>query len=60
LPGSLFTQLSRIGILGSPDAGSWIKPRNTPGITYPDALHSPVPVELVTPVDRYTWLWMFS
>src|SRR5215203_2629126 len=26
----LFTRVRRIGILGSSDPGSWIKPRNTP------------------------------
>jgi hypothetical protein len=54
----LFTQVRGIRILGSSDAGSWIRPRNTPGITSPDALHCPVPLELVTAVDRYARSWV--
>jgi hypothetical protein len=58
IPWLLFTQPRRIGILGSSLAESWIRPRNTPGITSPDAPHSPVPLDLVTPVDSYAGLCM--
>src|SRR5215208_7371794 len=55
----LFTLVRGIGILGSSLAGSWIKPRNTPGSPSPDTPHSPGPLELVTPMDRYAGLWMY-
>jgi hypothetical protein len=47
-----------IRILGSSFAGSWIRPRNTPGITAQKDPDSPVPLELVTPMDRYARWWM--
>jgi hypothetical protein len=47
-----------IGILRSSLAGSCIKPRYTPEITSPDAPYCPVPLELVTAMDRYAGLWI--
>jgi hypothetical protein len=45
-----------IGILGSSDAGSWIRSRNTPEITLSHTPLRRAPAELVTAVDRYARL----
>jgi hypothetical protein len=57
---ALFSGVRGIGILGSSNAESWIKPRNTLGIISPGAPHCPAPLGPVTPMDRYARLWMLS
>src|SRR5215217_8800093 len=55
----LFIQLRGIGILGSSHAGSCITPPRYPRNLPPSgAPHGPVPLELVTPMDRYARWWM--
>src|SRR5215203_2587396 len=50
---ALFTGVRGIGILGSSLAGSWIKPRNTPGSRPRGARCAPPRYPLVTRMDRY-------
>src|ERR671912_2292053 len=54
----LFTRERGIGILGSSYPRSCIPHPDTPRIAPPDAPHSPAPLELVTPMDRYARLRM--
>ena len=55
----LFTLVRGIRILRSSYPRSCIASPRTPENTRPGTLHSPVPIPLVTPMDRYARSWMF-
>src|SRR5215213_1971735 len=59
-PLALFTKVRGIGILGSSYPECCISAPNAPEISLSRAPLRPGPLELVTPMDRYTELWMLA